>query len=222
MTGIDFNARDRLGRTPLFWAAWREGADETGRLLDQGSPLEGADAYGWTPLTAAVRAGQTESVRLLLERGAAIPAPDVYGEAVLTMALRRRFTEIARLLQYAGAKEPPIVDKARRTGTNAFPILRHEKESYHQDEIVRFWVGVSPLTDEPIPRHLWTTTLRITQPDGVLRSYSGGWPKDGCPERGWEGAEGLRANVPDKGVSTVVFEFAGLQTEPARLIVESD
>ncbi len=222
MSSPDINTADDLGRTALLLAAWMKGADETGRLLDQGAHIEAEDCYGWTPLTVAVRAGQGDTVRLLLQCGAGIPGLDVYGEAVLTMALRRGYTEIARLLQEAGAKEPPIVEQARRTGVNAIPLLRLEKATYTRGEHIRFWVGVRPLADEPIPQHLWSTTrLRIRQPDGTRRTERGGWPKDGCLDRGWEGGDGLRVERPEAGIYSLVFEFAGLQTEPAMLIIEA-
>ncbi len=220
----DLETKDRLGRTALLWAAWLHGPDETRRLLDLGACIETTDSYGWTPLTVAVRAEQTETVRLLLARGASIPATDVYGQTVLTMALGRKLTAIAQMLEAHRAKEPALIVQARQNGIDAIPTvdLEKRKSRFEPGERVFFWIGVSPLTDAPIPKTLWNTTwLHITEPNGTLRTERGIWPMDGCMERGWMGGCGLRRPDPEPGVYKVVFEFAGLKTEPVKITVGS-
>lgn len=220
MSDTDIDARDRLGRTDLLWAAWMHGPEATRQLLEQGADINARDSYQWTPLMVAVRAGQTEMVRLLLTHGAEITGVDVHGTTVLTMALDRGDEEIAQLLQGAGAKEPALIVAARKTGANAIPTLRVEKETYTQEEHIRYWIGVRPLTRTPIPESLRETVrLHVTQPDGTIRTELRTWPRDGAMQGGWEGGWGFGSTKPEVGTYTLVYEFAGLQTEPATLVI---
>jgi len=68
--GADLNCIDKLGRTPLHWAAFDGDSETVAFLLDAGANINVSDNDGYTPLHKAVWKGKFECVKLLLERGA--------------------------------------------------------------------------------------------------------------------------------------------------------
>ena len=69
--GADLMARDRLGRTPLHWAAWFNEPAVVGLLLARGADPNARDRGGATPLHgAAKRSRSPVVVGLLLDHGA--------------------------------------------------------------------------------------------------------------------------------------------------------
>ena len=66
--GVDVNARDNDGWTPLHWAAF--GHKEIAELLIvEGANVNAKNKYGETPLDAAIRFRQTETADLLRKHG---------------------------------------------------------------------------------------------------------------------------------------------------------
>ena len=85
--GADVMARDRLGRTPLHWAAWFNGPTVVGLLLARGADPKARDRSGATPLHgAAQRSRSPVVVGLLLDYGA---------DATLRDAENRRPVDLA-------------------------------------------------------------------------------------------------------------------------------
>lgn len=72
IVGVDRNATDYKGRTPLWFAA-KSGADEVvSVLLRSGVQLDVRDDYRLTPFQIAAREGHEKIVTLLLDRMAAL------------------------------------------------------------------------------------------------------------------------------------------------------
>ena len=100
--GVDVNAQDTDGETPLADAAYGQlGAVRL--LLDHGAdPNVQArrDALFslTTPLHRALRYGRIDIVRVLLEHGAIIEVKDGEGETPLDVAARKGYYEIVKLL----------------------------------------------------------------------------------------------------------------------------
>ena len=71
--GIDLNASNRKGWTPLHWAARNDHRELVAFLLERGADRTAMDKYGRTPLDVAEEEAQQEAAgkvaRLLRERG---------------------------------------------------------------------------------------------------------------------------------------------------------
>lgn len=98
--GLEVDARDRDGRTPLHWAAFMGRSRALGALVAApGIDLDAADKMGRTPLDWAVAACQKQVAELLRARGARPPSAD----------------GIRRLDACAAQKPSPLHGAARRT-----------------------------------------------------------------------------------------------------------
>jgi ankyrin repeat protein len=75
--GLDVNCRDKLGRTPLHYAANTGNMDVVELLIGAGALLDSADAKGYTILHDAVDGGSIDAVVLLLLLRWSIEQPDM-------------------------------------------------------------------------------------------------------------------------------------------------
>jgi ankyrin repeat protein len=98
------NARDGLGRTPLFLASRRRNGSVLRLLLEHGADINVQDEDGWTPLYLASYNGALEVVRLLLEHSADVEVKDMSGETALQKAAEHGHDEVVKLLREHGAK----------------------------------------------------------------------------------------------------------------------
>lgn len=119
-----------------------------------------------------------------------------------------------------GTVVPGVAARPQDPATKARPVVEMPRTRFAVGESVFFWVGVNAQDGIPIPRESWTTTLRITWPDGHEQVSPNLWPRDGMIHRGWLGGAGLGTETPQVGRYAVVFEFAGQQTRPYYFTVE--
>ena len=106
--GVDVNAKDEFGSTPLHGAA-KGGHEEIVELLI----VAGADLHartvpllgggGWTPLHSAARQGHREIVELLIANGTDVNSRDSTGKSSLHDAALEGHKEIVELLIIKGA-----------------------------------------------------------------------------------------------------------------------
>ena len=68
--GVDLNARDRKGTTPLFIAALKSQEPTCDALVKGGSLIKIQNTQGDTPLHFAVRINRESSAKFLLDNGA--------------------------------------------------------------------------------------------------------------------------------------------------------
>ena len=111
--GADVNAKDGIGGTPLYIAAFY-GSQSTRNLLRQHGGKTG-DFDGWTPLNYAAFVGRKEIAELLIAAGADVNTKDDGGDTPLDWAEKVRYAdrpftlaakkETAELLRKHGAKE---------------------------------------------------------------------------------------------------------------------
>ena len=120
--GLDPNARDAAGYTPLI-AASRAGNVAVMRLLaSRGADPNRPDAAvnSWTPLLHAIHKAQPASTAALLDAGANPNGTDSDGTTPLMMAAGYGYTDIVKLLLAHGA-DPRV---ATRDGITALDLAR--------------------------------------------------------------------------------------------------
>ena len=91
--GIDVEATDEMGYSPLRLAAASGHTEIVTMLLEHGADANAADeSEFYTALMGASANGQLEVARLLLRRGANVNARDDYDATALTRAAESSFT----------------------------------------------------------------------------------------------------------------------------------
>jgi len=120
-SGIDVNAKDKLGRTPIFWAAQWGRVDIIEALAKAGADVNLQDQLGWKPPTLAFADAHFDAVQALVKAGAdrsQIPRDlnrkDKAGFTPLVEALRRNDMSSARALFQLGL-DPNSRDGSGRT-----------------------------------------------------------------------------------------------------------
>jgi ankyrin repeat protein len=78
---------DRLGRTPLHYAANEGRGSDAVLLLQGGADPNAKDDNGWTPLHFAAQSGTLQVATLLLQNGAEVDAMDSNGNSPLWKAV---------------------------------------------------------------------------------------------------------------------------------------
>ena len=102
--GVDVNAWDDSGWTPLHYAArWgHKGIAEL--LIANGADVNAKNDYGYTPLHWTANNGHKEVVELLIAKGADVNAIDAAGKTPLDTAIGRKQTETVDLVRKHGGK----------------------------------------------------------------------------------------------------------------------
>jgi ankyrin repeat protein len=103
VNGVDVNAPQGDGTTPLHWAVYKLDVELTKALLAHGAQANVVNQYGSAPLAEAVKGGNLELVKLLLEAGVDVEAPNADGQTALMLAARNGEVGIAEQLVRRGA-----------------------------------------------------------------------------------------------------------------------
>jgi len=117
--GIAADARDKLGRTAVHWAALTGQIEVVRVLLDAGAPADAPDKSGWTPLSLVE--DSVDVAKLLLARGAD-PNADHGGLSALLYAASCRSPELLAALLDGGG-DPNATD------SDGLGLLDHAKSN---------------------------------------------------------------------------------------------
>ena len=96
--GVDFLARDGVGRTPLHFAIQKQSLDCVKYLSERMSNLDESDNNGETPLMLAAKVNGQNSARLLLDQGADKYKKDSDGDHPIHHAARTGHLTILEML----------------------------------------------------------------------------------------------------------------------------
>ncbi|KAL5371164.1 hypothetical protein DPSP01_014449, partial [Paraphaeosphaeria sporulosa] len=78
--------KDRNGRTPLLWAAWRGDLHQVKLLLEATANVNQKDCEGYTPLGKACQAGHLNIVKCLIDAGASVRISTRWGDLAIHLA----------------------------------------------------------------------------------------------------------------------------------------
>ncbi|PRP77891.1 hypothetical protein PROFUN_08565 [Planoprotostelium fungivorum] len=102
LSRTDVNQLDDHHQSALHYAAGKDNAKATQRLLDMGSDIEARDDAGSTPIFVAARNGSLSTLSLLIQRGCNLSATDASGVSPLMWSIICHHTEAALTLIEAG------------------------------------------------------------------------------------------------------------------------
>lgn len=96
---------DRMGRTPLHYAALEGDAARVRYLLASGLAADAPDDNAWTPLHFAAQSNAADATLALLKAGAPVDARDAHGNTPLSTAVfsSRGSGKVIGLLRAHGA-----------------------------------------------------------------------------------------------------------------------
>src|SRR5471032_2689212 len=84
---LDRPGVDRMGRTPLHYAAAEANLQDVIRILRDGADVNARDDNGWSPLHFAAPANSAPVAQLLLSAGAEVDSIDANGNSPLSKAV---------------------------------------------------------------------------------------------------------------------------------------
>jgi ankyrin repeat protein len=102
--GVDVNARDEYGRTPLMLTSEIGHTEIAEFLIQKGADINARDADGWTSLMHASRNGNMQIAKLFIQHNADVNAKEIDGRTPLMIALEFEQFSTAELLKKHGAK----------------------------------------------------------------------------------------------------------------------
>ena len=144
--GMDVNAKDSAGETPLHIAA-RGNMDEIAiALIVAGADVNAKDNAGETPLHVAASENKAEAASALIVAGANIHAKDNAGETPLHAAVISRSVDLVEILVAAGAdihaadlkgNTPASIVAAGRNYAYTIVALTHDNKAWTPTALAR-------------------------------------------------------------------------------------
>jgi hypothetical protein len=147
--GLDIDAADDYGATPLWTCAYLGRADRIPRLLSLGADIERVRQSSGTPLHAAAGLQRVEATRVLLAYGADVHAMNRMGQTPLLHALGRTnkadiaaMAQVAKLLLGAGAV---VTDEMREALQRVGKDFEVHRESIDPASLAETMSGLAEL-----------------------------------------------------------------------------
>lgn len=132
--GVDVNATDENGFTPLMMAASEDQPEIAQLLIDKGAKVNFVNAQGWTALTEAADEGALATAKVLLNAGADAHLKIKNDASPIRMAASEGHTQILQLLIDKGAKLSTITE-------GQLPL--HAAAEEGQLEVVKMLLGMN-------------------------------------------------------------------------------
>lgn len=101
--GINPNASDPTGLTPLMAAAHSGKVEILELLIEAGAAIDNKDSSGYTALMFSCNSGQLSCTRFLIEKGANVNEVDNDGSTSIMFCAQHGYNDIVRLLLEKGA-----------------------------------------------------------------------------------------------------------------------
>lgn len=174
--GLDVDAADLYGGTPLWTRASRGRAEQIPRLLSLGADIQRPNRYGESPLHAAAGSQRPETTTVLLEHGADVRALNDAGETPMLHGLRRTrnlfvpgMTRVAKLLLDAG---DAVTEEMRVEVTRIGTDFEFHRDGFNPDYLDETDAGLTELYRlfgvTPVPgRRRHDGVAPITVPGGT-------------------------------------------------------
>jgi hypothetical protein len=125
--GVDVNAADGSGRTPLLEAVWAGHIDVVKFLVEKGAQVDLADKAGYTPLMRACEEGHLPVVTYLIGKGASVNSRGkVKGTTPLMLAAEQGHVKVLEVLVAHGAKIN-AVDQLEETAVSRANQMNQDK-----------------------------------------------------------------------------------------------
>jgi len=121
--GIDVNAKDQDGLTPLHYATWEGHLKIVRLLIENGADINAKNKWGNTPLHYAIKRRHLKIVRLLIENGADINAWNEWGETPLDIAIIRCLNNQFQTKEYIDIAKLLIENNANADGKKLEDLL---------------------------------------------------------------------------------------------------
>ncbi len=126
--GANVNATNKLGETPLHWAASSGLTNAVAQLVKHGAKLDLQASQGFTPLHYAVAAGQDETVNLLLSNAANPNLKDDENRTPFLLAKAMDGSSGTVIVSFTGVSVAPGVTLYRNSRGAPRPINYQGKE----------------------------------------------------------------------------------------------
>lgn len=137
--GVDVNARDGDGETPLMWAAEEGARRSVETLIRLGADVNAQSGSGGTALRWAAQYGHVTVVRILLKAGADPELRNIWGQTPLITAALLGQLAVVRALVRAGARTDArdidgmsALDCAKREGLADVVAYLSERELFDE------------------------------------------------------------------------------------------
>ncbi len=129
--GVDIDAKNQDGTTPLQASAWWGHKEIAAFLLEKEANVHVRDNYDWTPLSGAAQQDHYEIVELLLGKGADPNGKDKHGTTAVNLAAGYGRANIVRALLLRGANPnieddsgvTPLMNALRRADRETIELL---------------------------------------------------------------------------------------------------